>query len=137
MRRIPVLLLLGLLICLFYGRVVDAQRKSLSLDVIYGPGAWERFNGNPAAFLGWLADPWVDDAHYLWPAGGVGRSDNQSWLKVDALSGKGELLFDPAKLAAALAKLPRISTREASLATRQRPTRFNARHDGFLLTVGS
>jgi dipeptidyl-peptidase-4 len=138
MRRVTILLLVGLL-GLLSGRFVHAQRKSLSLDDIYGPGGGERFSGHTAEFAR-LDDPWVDDAHYLWPADeGSSPADlgKTSWLKVDALSGKSEGLFDPAKLAAALAKLPRISPLEASLATQRRPTNFNPRHDGFLLTVGS
>lgn len=133
MRRITMLLLVGLL----SGRFAAAQRKSLSLDDIYGPGGWERFNGHAAASLAWLADPWVDDAHYLWPADRSGSPGRTSWLKIEALTGKSEGLLDPAKLAAALAKLPRIAAGDASLAMGQRPTNFSARHDGFLLTVGS
>ncbi|HEV3216589.1 MAG TPA: S9 family peptidase [Vicinamibacterales bacterium] len=136
MRRITVLLVLGLL-CGPFVYTQPAQRKSLTIEDIYGPGGWERFNGKAAAVVDWLRDPWVDDAHYLWPADEAAGAGGASWLKVDALSGQREVLFDPAKLAAALATVPRISSGDARLAADQRPTNFNRRHDGFLLTVGS
>jgi dipeptidyl-peptidase-4 len=109
-----------------------AQQKMLTLDDIYGPGARSRFDGKAAASLTWLDDPWVDDLHYLWPAE---TSAGPEWLKVEALSGKSDSLLDPARLAAAVARLPGVSADGARAAARQRPTNFNSRHDGFLVTI--
>ena len=78
---------------------VAAQQRSLTLDDIYG-GASGRlnFSGAPPAGL-----TWIDDAHYLW-----GRDDGGGlqWLKVDAVSGRSEPLFDVGRAVAGLAGLP-------------------------------
>jgi dipeptidyl-peptidase-4 len=113
-------------------RATFAQQETLTLDDIYGPGASTRFNGNAAARLTFTENPWLDDAHFLWP------NDNQGaagWLRVDAASGKSEPLFDRDKLIDALARLPGI-TRQIASGVPRRPTNFNARHDGFLVTIG-
>ena len=48
-------------------RYYDITRSChLTLDDIYGSGGG-RFYGSAAARLTFLDNPWVDDAHYLWP----------------------------------------------------------------------
>ena len=124
--------LLGVLLAVAVSEAAHAQQKPLTLDDIYGPGARERFNGKPAALLNWLDDPWLDDAHYVWP--GDDRNDPR-WFKVEALSGRSEPLFDPARLTAALTRLPGVTAENARLTTRRRAANFNPRHDGLLLTI--
>ena len=129
MRRVIILFVVGVL-C---SRAAVAQQKALTLDDIYGPGSGARFNGKATARLTFVEDPWLDDAHYLWPDDDPASA---GWLKVEAITGKGELLFDRDKLIAALVTLPGVTRPMASAVTR-RPTNFSPRHDGFLFTVGS
>jgi dipeptidyl-peptidase 4 len=120
MRRVIILAVAALLNC----RAADAQQRPLTLDDIYGPGSG-RLNGRAAARLTFLENPWVDDAHYLWPGDDPA---SPAWLKVDAVSGAAEPLFDRAKLTAAVG---------AAGTAPRRPTNFNPRHDGFLFTIGT
>src|SRR3954467_12026865 len=118
MRRVSFLAIAAARLC----RAAAAQEPSLTLEDIYGPGAG-RFNGRAAPRLSFLQDPWIDNTHYLWPA-----DESASWLKVDALTGAGEPLFDRVLFAAAL---------RGTGAAPRRPTNFNPRHDGFLVTIGT
>ena len=77
-----------------------AQQKLLTLDDIFAPSTSIRFGCSPQTGLVWL-----DDAHYLWPRDNAGTI----WLKVDASIGTTEPLFDPDRMAAALAALPGIT----------------------------
>lgn len=109
-----------------------AQQRLLTLDDIFGPGSGGRFNGKAVARLGWLGDPWLDDTHYLWPNDDTSGS---SWLKVDTASGANEPFLDSDVLAAALSKVPGVTADDAKWVSRRRPTNFNARRNGFLVTV--
>src|SRR5436190_23064204 len=100
MRRV-IILLVGAVVC---AHAAAAQQRILTLDDIYGPGAG-RFTGRASARLTFLENPWVDEGHYLWP----GDDPAAPWLKVDALSGAREPLFDREKLIAALTTLPRMT----------------------------
>ena len=130
MRRVIILLVAALL----YGSAAAAQQKLLTIDDIYGPRGG-RFNGKAAARLTFLDNPWVDDGHYLWPGE---DPSSPAWLKVDALSGGSEPLFDREKLMTALMAVPglTVTRTDAGIATR-RPTNFNPKHDGFLFTLRS
>lgn len=116
----------------FCGLRVSAQQRPLTLDDIFGPGGGARFNGKAVARLGWLDDPWLDDTRYLWPNDDTNGS---SWLKVDATSGASEPFLDQDELAAAFSKVPGVSADDAKRASRRRPTDFNARRNGFLVTI--
>jgi dipeptidyl-peptidase 4 len=127
MRRVVILLIAAVLAA----DRAAAQQKPLTLDDIYSPGAAARFSGRPSARLAFAEDPWLDDTHYLWP------SDDPSspeWLKVDALSGRAEPLFDRERLIAALMALPGV-TRGMTASAPRRPTNFNPKHDGFVFTI--
>jgi dipeptidyl-peptidase-4 len=127
----PLFLLLVLaLTAAMHGHVALAQQRLLTIDDIYGSGGG-RFGGSAAARLTFLDNPWVDDGHYLWPGDDV----DVPWLRVDALSGASQPLFDRQKLVAALAAIPGLPRAAAGTAPR-RPTNFNPRHDGFLITIG-
>ena len=112
-----------------HAHAAAAQQKLLTLDDIYGPGGG-RFNGRAEARLTFLENPWLDDGHYLWP----GDEAASPWLKVDALSGASEPLFDRQKFVTALAGVPGL-TRPAAATAPRRPTNFNAKHDAFLFTL--
>ena len=127
MRRVIILLVAAAL----HSQAAAAQQKTLTLDDIYGPGGG-RFYGRASAQLTFLENPWVDDAHYLWP----GDDPVSPWLKVDAVSGAAEPLFNREKLIAALMALPRM-TRAAAGTVARRPTNFNPKRDGFLFTLGN
>src|SRR5262245_65635551 len=113
MRR----LLLVILAAGWLGSAADAQQRSLTIDDIFGPGSAERFSGRSSASLTWLADPWLDDAHYLWPAD---DATSPRWMKVEALSDRREPLFDPARLMASLTRI--VGPDRAATAGRRRPT---------------
>ncbi|MBZ5536978.1 MAG: hypothetical protein LAO31_13580, partial [Acidobacteriia bacterium] len=109
------ILLIGVLfICL----PVLAQQKLLTLDEIYSPDPKVRvnFNGNPPTGLRWMKD----GIHYLWtkrPPGaeqlqGGGARQGQL-MRVNAMSGEAEPLFDAAKMETAFARLPGTSAEQA------------------------
>jgi dipeptidyl-peptidase-4 len=109
-------LLTGLLFLLLAPALV-AQQKLLTLDDIYDPGARVNFSGTPAPDI-----TWIDGSHYATPRGG---RTGVEWMKVDAATGAESPLFDAAKMEAALAKLPGVSSDEAGRAAHSRDSTFN------------
>src|SRR6185503_13183914 len=94
-------------------RPLFAQQKTLTLDEIYDPQKKVEFGGQPVTGLVWL-----DDAHYLQPRAEANGQPAQI-LKVDALSGRSEPLFEAARMEAALAALG-VSADEAKRAANQK-----------------
>jgi hypothetical protein len=101
------------------------QHKALTVEDIYGDDGWRRFNGNPHASMNWppADDPWLDDAHFLWPSADESISP---WEKIEAISGKSVPLFPTHQLERALSPagreavsdddLPEIGTRRSAAA---------------------
>jgi dipeptidyl-peptidase-4 len=118
---------------LLLGVCVAAQTKTLTLDDIYSFEGWSRFNGNSTANLGWAPQdtPWLSDTEYLWPGNGTSESP---WLRVDAVTGTRRPLFIVDQLESALVQSG-VAAEEARRVARRRPSAFNPRRDGFLLTV--
>lgn len=79
--RAGALLLIGLLTC----GAASAQQKPLTIDAIFDPDEKVEFGGAPATGLVWLSS-----THFLWPKG----PGPVEFLKVEALSGRSEPLFD-------------------------------------------
>ena len=86
---------------------VAAQQGSLTIDAIFDPVRRVDFDGDPPAGLVWL-----DDEYYLQRARGSDPS-GPPLVKVHALSGDREPLFDAMEMEAALADFPGITSAEA------------------------
>src|SRR6185295_15255013 len=84
-----------------------AQQKSLTLDDIYDPEKKVDFDGTPPTGL-----EWIDDTHYLWPKADA-KAGTTEMLRIEALTGKTEPLFEVAKLESALAGLEGVTPDEA------------------------
>src|ERR1700676_612838 len=106
-----------------------AQQRTLTIGDIYDPATRENFSGSVPANVSW-----IDGTHYALArnaAGGV------AWMSVDAGSGGERALYDPAKMEAALAKLPGVAPNDARRVARSRGLIFNGRHSAALLTIES
>jgi dipeptidyl-peptidase-4 len=107
-----------------------AQQKPLTLDDIYDPQKKVDFGGQPMTGLSW-----INDTHYLWP-----RTDPASQvtetMKVDALTGRAEPLFDAARLEAALGALEGVTPEDAKRQARQRTYVTDASRSALVLTIG-
>ena len=105
-----------------------AQNKLLTIDDIFDPSPARRvnFSGNP------LNPRWLKDgAHYI-----VVSKDRNAFpklLKVDAISGKSEPLYDAAKMEAAFASLPGINKEEAHRLANQTSYQFNPAETAVLI----
>jgi dipeptidyl-peptidase 4 len=123
--------------CLAAALVVAALRpaaaatpqKNLTIDDLYDPDKKLDFDGNPPKGL-----VWIDDAHYLWPKTD-GKDRTTELLKVEAVSGKAEPLFDEGRMEKTLAGLEGISPEEAKRVAHLRTFTFNPAHTVALLTL--
>ncbi len=93
--------LLAVVLAVSLAAPLQAQQR-LTVDAIFHPAQRVDFDGNPPRNLSWL-----DDRHYLQP------SPDGRQLKVDAVSGEREPLFDSDAMEAAIAALPGIGAAEA------------------------
>ncbi|MGB7624550.1 MAG: DPP IV N-terminal domain-containing protein, partial [Terriglobia bacterium] len=133
-----ILLIAVLFVCL----PVMAQQKLLTLDEIYSPDPKVRvnFNGNPPTGLRWMKD----GIHYLWtkrPPGaertqGAGAPAGQL-MRVNAMTGEEEPFFDAAKMEAAFAKLPGISSEQAKQVAHRGNYEMNADATSALVNFSS
>jgi dipeptidyl-peptidase-4 len=112
---------------------IAGQSKLLSIEELYSYEGWTKYNGSTSAPMTWVPDggPWIDDAHYLWPAG---ESSGSSWLRIEAATGASQPLFTNAQLESALVKAG-APAEAARTVSRRRPANFNAKRDAILLTV--
>src|SRR5688572_10182807 len=127
-----------------------AQTKPLTVEEIYGYEGWKRFNGSQAAMMTWVpgGDPWLSDTDHLWPFDSAldssarlaqdrpaGSATTGPWRRVDALSGASRPLYAYAELERALVEAG-VASAEARIASRFRPSIFNAPRDAFLIAIG-
>ena len=105
-----------------------APQKTLTLDDVYDPDKKVDFEGNFARGLAW-----IDDAHYLWPK--TDPPARTEMLKVEAVTGKAEPLFDVAKVEATLANLEGVTPDEAKRIAGQRSFTFNGKRTAILFTI--
>ena len=105
-----------------------AQQQALTLDDIYHPEKKVDFEGAPPKDLAW-----IDDAHYLWmkPAAG----DEAEALKVEALTGRTQPLFDVVRVERTLVTLDGVTPADAKRATRQRSYTFNGNRTAVVLEI--
>ena len=104
------------------------QQKDLTIDDIFDTDRKVDF-GRPVTGLAW-----IDDGHYLWPhadpAGGLTEH-----LRVDALTGATEPLFDSAALEEALGRVTSVTADEARRLSHQGSYVMNARRTALLVTA--
>src|SRR6476659_9966013 len=86
---------------------LNAQNKLLTIDDIFDPVKKVNFNGTTPD-IRWLKD----GAHYLL-TNDPSRRDVPRLQKVDAATGEAVPFFDAAKMQAAFAALPGVSTEDA------------------------
>jgi dipeptidyl-peptidase-4 len=108
-----------------------AQQKLLTIDDIYDPAKRVNFSGTPPSGL-----TWIDPSHYVWTRAAA-SGGGVDWLKVDAVSGNAQPLFDAAKMEAALVKLPGIPATDARRLAHSRELAFNEAYAAALLTIAS
>jgi dipeptidyl-peptidase-4 len=109
---------------------VFAQRKSLTLDDIYGSTTRVDFSGTPPP-----AFDWIDGDHYIWPRPDADNRGSVEWMKVDAATGSSEPLFDAAKAEAAISALPGVVAADAKRLARSRDLIFNHTHSAAIVTI--
>jgi dipeptidyl-peptidase-4 len=105
-------------------------QKLLTLDDLYDPQKRVSF-GTPTFGSGGYT--WLNDKEYLRTRQGKGGVEH---LRVDAASGTETLLFEPARLAAALATVPGVSSEEADRLGRQRTYVMTPQRTALLVTIG-
>src|SRR5688572_14179107 len=105
-----------------------AQQQALTLDDIYHPDRKVDFEGTPPTGL-----TWIDDAYYLWPK--PTTSGEGELLKVEALSGRAQPLFDVARVERGLATLDGVTPEDAKRAARQRSYTFNGSRSAIVLEI--
>src|SRR5438309_8380753 len=107
-----------------------AQEKLLTIDDIFDPAKRVNFNGTPANPR-WLKD----GVHYMV----VSRDRNASprLLKVDAVTGKSQPLYDAARMEAALASLPGINKDEAHRLANQTSYQLNPSETGVMINFAN
>src|SRR5712692_3473289 len=116
---------------ILFAPAAAAQQKLLTIDDIYDPAKRVTFSGTPPSGL-----TWIDPSHYVWTRAAA-TGGGVDWMKVDAVSGTGQPLFDAAKMEAALTKLPGISAAEARRLAHSRDVTFNDTHAAALMTIAS
>ena len=109
----------------------SARQRALTLDDIYDPARRIVFDGQPPTGLAW-----IDATSYAWPRATPGSPSVVDWLKVDAANGDTAPLFDSAKMEAALAKQPGVSTDDARRVSHSRDLVFNAGDTAAVVTIG-
>ena len=105
-------------------------QKLLSLDDLFDPQKKVSF-GTPTFGSGGYT--WLNDKEYLRTRTVKGGVEH---VRVDAISGTETLLFEPAKLAAALAAVPGVSPDESDRLSRQRTYVMDPQRTSLLVTVG-
>jgi dipeptidyl-peptidase-4 len=109
---------------------VRTGQRDLTIADIFDPETRADF-GNPVTGL-----LWIDDGHYHWP-----RTDRRTrlteHLRVDALSGSTEPLFDAGALESALRGVAGVSDDQARALARQSAYVMNARRTALLVTAAS
>ena len=134
MRRV-VRLAAGL--CLILTATASAQtRLPLTIAAIYDPERRVDFSGTPPTNLRWLdADTYLQ-IRRIQPSGqGQAGGGGVEWLRVDAASGRTSLLFDPARMEAALAGLAGVPRTQAALRARAGDLLLNPAKNGVLLDI--
>jgi dipeptidyl aminopeptidase/acylaminoacyl peptidase len=99
----------------------QTRKKSITLDAVYGSGNRPNLNGSPVSVQDWL-----DEEDFLQVKAG-------RLYKVQALSGRLQPFYDPAKMAEGLASLPGIGKAAARELARSTRFRMDPARTGALL----
>ncbi len=86
---------------------VTAQTRALTLDDLYDPQRKIDFSGGAPSGL-----TWVSDTHYVWAR--PSERDQVDWVRVDAVTGASEPLFDAQKMRAAFDALPGVRAEDGA-----------------------
>ncbi len=123
-------ILFAIIFFLSAGPSVLGQEKLLTIDDIFDPAKRVNFNGTPANPR-WLKD----GVHYMV----VSRDRNASprLLKVDAVTGKSQPLYDAARMEAAFASLPGINKDEAHRLANQTSYQLNPSETGVMINFAN
>jgi dipeptidyl-peptidase-4 len=120
----------ALILVVVSASAVLAQNKLLTIDDIFDPAKRINFGGNP------VAPRWLKDGvHYI-----VASKDRNAFprlLKVNAVTGKSEPLYDAAKMQAAFAALPGISKEDARRLANQSSYDMNPSETGVLINFAN
>ena len=126
---------LWLAACVVAATAAQTPPRTLSIDAIYDPEQRVDFSGTPPTNLRWIDDDtWLQTRRSLRPGSGQAASGVE-WLKVDAATGRTSLLFDPARMEAALAAVPGVSPEAAAARARAADLIFDSGYTGALLTI--
>lgn len=98
-----------------------AHDKPITFEVLHGSGSHPNFTGAAISGLTWIED----GEHYL-------QVKQDRLYKVHAATGRCVPLFDPARVAAALARIPTIDRRTAQQLARQTTLQMNPQQTGAL-----
>jgi dipeptidyl-peptidase 4 len=105
-----------------------AAQKDLTIADIFDPEPRADFGHPPPALS------WIDDTHYLWP-----RTDRRTrltdHLRVEALSGTTEPLFDAGALENALSAVAGVSSEQARVLAHRSSYVMNGRRTALLVTA--
>ena len=123
-------ILFAIIFFLSAGPSALGQEKLLTIDDIFDPAKRVNFNGTPANPR-WLKD----GVHYMV----VSRDRNASprLLKVDAVTGKSQPLYDAARMEAAFASLPGINKDEAHRLANQTSYQLNPSETGVMINFAN
>jgi dipeptidyl-peptidase-4 len=106
----------------------SAQTRLLTIEDLYEPQKRIDFTGGAPTGL-----TWVSDTHYIWAK--PGERGSVDWMKVDAVTGASEVLFDADKMRAAFAALPGLRAEDVARLPNQRGLEFNALHSAVVVTI--
>jgi len=123
-------LILFLASFLFCAVTAAGQTKLLTIDDIFDPAKRVNFNGTPANPR-WLKD----GAHYM--VFSKDRNASPRLLKVDAVTGKSQPLYDAARMEAAFASLPGINKDEAHRLANQTSYQLNPGETGVMINFAN
>ena len=107
-----------------------AQTRSLTLDDIYDPRQRIDFSGDPPSGM-----TWISDASYVWPRR-MEKDTGVEWMKVDAISGASEPLFDAQKMRAAFDALPGLRAEDVQQLPTRRELEMNAEASAAIVSIG-
>src|ERR1041385_2998731 len=125
-RRI--LLLVGTILLL--APSIVAQNKQLTIDDIFDPQKRVNFSGTPSNPR-WLKD----GVHYIVTS--KERNAFPRLLKVNAVTGKSEPLYDAAKMLAAFSALPGFSKEDARRLSNQSSYQMNPQETAVLINFAN
>src|SRR5256885_3292484 len=126
--RKPLILIIVLLV--LGSPRVFAQNKLLTIDDIFDPAKRVNFNGTPANPR-WLKD----GVHYMVVS--KDRNASPRLLKLDAVTGKSQPLYDAARMEAAFASLPGINKDDAHRLANQTSYQLNPAETGVMINFAN